>query len=236
MGERDSDKTKALIKKLIQEGLSTKEIAREAGVHVTTARIYRRIAKGEFASYIGYYDYLAQRDGFNSRFERRKYITKKRSQPSEKSELGKMIYERLNEFGKSLSNLAEEVNVTERIMRLYLQGKRFPSRERLEKILEILYVKEVRYGTEENKALEEKAKREDYEREEQRKDRVGLAALIGKYLTNSGKSQRELAEELGLDPSTITLYVQGKRSPRQKTYEKMREFLQSPKRVYRVKD
>jgi DNA-binding XRE family transcriptional regulator len=163
MSRRISEKTKQLIRKLHNEGLSIPEIARRASVSrpsvwgyskaiergFTSYHSYQKYLTEQrgFTSYHSYQKYLTEQRGFTSYHSYQKYLTEQRQKKSFNKELSNLIIKNLKRLEKNQSWLAKQIGVSREAVSKYTKGKYTPNKEILNKLCSTL---KVQYQTLEN--------------------------------------------------------------------------------------
>lgn len=152
MSKKVTREIKEIIEELYQLGYSYKEISEIVGLSPSTTYKYILLRRKGVDSNVTYADYFAREKGFKSYKEYKTYLARKNGYESyglylidqdfERSKrnrkLGNLIKERLETLEKNPKWLARKLGVSRRTVYQYLEGTRFPSKEILPSLFEIL--------------------------------------------------------------------------------------------------
>ncbi|MBR9706521.1 hypothetical protein GOV14_05780 [Candidatus Pacearchaeota archaeon] len=152
MAQKLTKEDKGLIRKLHNQGLSTKEISSQLGIANSTAWIYAKSDPEETSPTTNYHDSWAQSkgyadfsdykeshaiaNGFQSYSEYQAHLENLRTQKAKNQELGELIQSELKRRKKNQTWLADCVDVTHQAVSSYINAKSYPSDEVVEKIYE----------------------------------------------------------------------------------------------------
>ena len=125
MTKKISEKTIRVMRGLFRNGLSVTEISRRTNIPYVTVHRYTKL-KQKINPETG--------KRFISRTEYEEHLARQRQQQPINQKLSDYIKRRLNESGKSQSQLARETGVTKQAMSMYAQGKYIPNEDTLNKL------------------------------------------------------------------------------------------------------
>lgn len=154
MKRKVTEEVKNSIYELNQLGYTYREISKILGFSPSTIYKYVLMSKIGIDSDMSYTNYFANQKGFESFKEYKEHLAKiagydsyseyqmdqdfDRSKREKYQTMKNIIRERLDSLGKTPKWLARSLGVSKRTIYQYLEGKRFPSKEILPRLLDIL--------------------------------------------------------------------------------------------------
>ena len=240
MSRKISDKTKQLIQKLHNKGLSVREIARKVNVSYPIVWEYTKAKKRGFKSYSEYREYLVKKRGFESFYEYQNHLARQKgfgSYNKYREYLARQrgfesFYEYQNHLArqKGFGSYSEyqECLVNQRGFGSYNKYQKYLARQKGFESLSEYQENLVRQrGFESLSEYHEHLAKQRQKRPENRE----LSDLIKRSLKKLGKNQSWLASQIKVSRESVSKYAQGKRTPNREKLKRLFSVLDVPYRT-----